>query len=44
MKFGQSVGMDDPEIDSEGQGHRSKVKVTRPTNVILYLIDNFTAM
>ncbi len=29
MKFGQSMYVDDPKVDPEGQGHRSKVKVTR---------------
>ena len=29
MKFGQNMDVDDPNVDLEGQGHRSKVKVTR---------------
>ena len=29
MKFGQNMEVDDPNVDLEGQGHRSKVKVTR---------------
>ena len=29
MKFGQHVDVDDPKVDLEGQGRRSKVKVTR---------------
>ncbi len=29
MKFGQDMGWNDPKVDLEGQGHRSKVKVTR---------------
>ena len=29
MKFGQDMDVDDPNVDFEGQGHRSKVKVTR---------------
>ncbi len=29
MKFGQHMDVDDPKDDLEGQGHRSKVKVTR---------------
>ena len=27
-KFGQDMGVGDPMVDLEGQGHRSKVKVT----------------
>ena len=34
LKFGQDMHMDDLEVDPEGQGHRSKVKVTRSKNVI----------
>ena len=34
MKFGQSMHVDDPKVDPKGQGHRSKVKVTRAQNVI----------
>ena len=26
MKFGQNMDLDDPNVDLEGQGHRSKVK------------------
>ena len=37
-KFGQSMNMDDLEVDPGGQGHRSKVKVTGSKNVILGLI------
>ena len=37
-KFGQDMGVGDPEVDLEGQGHRSKVKVTRSKNVILGVI------
>ena len=29
MKFGQGMDVDDPKVDLEDQGHRSKVKVTR---------------
>ncbi len=29
MKFGQNMDVDDPNVDLESQGHRSKVKVTR---------------
>ncbi len=29
LKFGQDMHMDDLEVDREGQGHRSKVNVTR---------------
>ncbi len=29
LKFGQVMGVADPEVDLEGQGHMSKVKVTR---------------
>ena len=29
MKFGQRMEEDDPKVDLDGQGHRSKVKVTR---------------
>ena len=34
MKFGQGMDVDDPNVDVEGQGHRSKVKVTRWKNII----------
>ena len=34
LKFGQRIGMCDPEVYLEGQGQRSKVKVTRSKNVI----------
>ena len=34
MKFGQDMHVDDPKDDLEGQGHRSKVRVTRSKNVI----------
>ncbi len=34
MRFGQSMDVDDPKADPEGQGHRSKVKATRSKNVI----------
>ena len=27
MKFGQNMDVDDPKVDLEGQGHRSKVKI-----------------
>ena len=29
MKFGQNMDVDDPNVDLKGQGHRSKVKVSR---------------
>ncbi len=29
MEFGQNMDVDDPNVDLEGQGHRSKVKITR---------------
>ncbi len=29
MKFDQNMDVNDPNVDLEGQGHRSKVKVTR---------------
>ncbi len=29
MKFCQNMDVDDSNVDLEGQGHRSKVKVTR---------------
>ncbi len=38
MKFGQGMARDDPKVDLDGQGHRSKVKVTRSEIVILGLI------
>ncbi len=38
MKFGQGMDVDDSKVDLEGQGHRSKVKVTRSKNVITGLI------
>ncbi len=28
-KFGKGMDVDDPKVDLEGQGYRSKVKVTR---------------
>ncbi len=34
MKFSQDMDRDDPKVDFEGQGHRSKVKVIRIKNVI----------
>ncbi len=34
MKFDQHMEVDDPKVDLEGQGHRSKVKVTRSKSVI----------
>ncbi len=34
MKFGQHIDVDDPKVDLDGQGHRSKVKVTRSKNII----------
>ncbi len=37
MKFGLGMVRDDPKVDLEGQGHRSKVKVTRSEIVILGL-------
>ncbi len=37
MKFGHSMDVDDPKVDFKGQGHKSKVKVTRSKNVILHL-------
>ncbi len=41
MKFGQSMDVDDPEVDLKGRGHRSKIKVTSSKNVILRLISQF---
>ena len=38
MKFGHIMDVDEPKVDLEGQGHRSKVKVTRSKNVISGLI------
>ncbi len=38
IKFGQNMEVDDPEVDLEGQGHRSNVKVTRSKNMISGLI------
>ncbi len=38
LKFGQGMGINNLEVDVEGQGHRSKVKVTRSKNVISGLI------
>ncbi len=38
MKVGQGMARDDPKVDLEGQGHRSKVKVTMSEIVILGLI------
>ena len=34
MKFGQTMDVGDSNVDFEGQGHRSKVKVTGSKNVI----------
>ncbi len=33
MKFGHDMDWNDCKVDLEGQGHRSKVKVTRSKNV-----------
>ena len=38
IKFGQNINVDDLKVYLEGQGHRSKVKVTRLKNVISCLI------
>ena len=38
QKYGQGMTRDDPKVDLEGQGHRSKVKVTSSEIVILGLI------
>ena len=38
LKFGQGMGVGDPEVDLEGQGHRSKVKVTRSKKCFLVSI------
>ncbi len=32
--FGKAMGVDDPKVDPEGQGHRSKGRVTRAEMVI----------
>ncbi len=32
MKFGHNMDVDDPKVELEDQGHRSKVKVTRSKN------------
>ena len=32
LRFGQNIDVDDPKVDLEGQGHRSKVKVIRSKN------------
>ena len=37
MKFVQGMARDGPKVDLEGQGHRSKVNVTRSEIVILGL-------
>ncbi len=34
MEFGHNMNMDDSKVDVKGQGHRSKVKVTRSKNKI----------
>ncbi len=34
MKSCENMDVGDPKVDFEGQGHRSKVKVTRSKNVI----------
>ena len=36
-KFGMEMHMDAIWVDLDGQGHRSKVKVTRPKNFIYEL-------
>ena len=36
--FDQSMDGDDSKVDLEGQGHRSKVKVTKSKNIILGLV------
>ncbi len=41
MKFGQGMDVDDAWVDLEGQGRRSKVKVTKLKNVISALIKYF---
>ncbi len=38
MNLDQGIARDDPKVDLEGQGHRSKLEVTRPEIVILGLI------
>ena len=38
IKFGQDMASYDPKVDLEGQGHRSKVKVTGSEIMILGLI------
>ena len=42
MEFGQNMDMDDPKVDLEGQGHRSKVKVTRSKNIFHVSFDRLT--
>ncbi len=37
-KFSQGMDVDDPKVDLEGKGHRSKVKVTSFKYVILGII------
>ncbi len=41
MRFGQGMGVGDPEVDLKGQDHGSKVKVTRLKNMIPVSIDIF---
>ena len=37
-KFGKGMDVDDPKDDLEGQGHRSKVKVTKSKNITSGLV------
>ncbi len=38
MELGQSMEVDDPKVNPDGQGYRSKVKVIRSKNPIWDLI------
>ena len=43
-KFGKGMDVDDPKVDPEGQGHRSKVKVTRSKNMTLCIVTVYNAL
>ncbi len=38
MKYGKSMDLYDPKVDLKGQGHRSKVTITRSKNIISGLL------
>ena len=44
MKFCQGMNVDNPKVDLKGQGHTSKVKVTKSKNVILVSLDSLSSL